>query len=63
MCFLILDDFWNDLKFKGQQLWRGAKEYVHDNKSQIYDLIANLVSSVVPAAKPIVDGLRSAYGG
>lgn len=29
----------------------------------IYDLLGNLISAVVPVARPIFDGARSAFGG
>lgn len=63
MCVALLDDFFDKIKFHSKAAWGRAKDFVSDNKGLIYDLIGNLVSTAVPAARPIVDGLRSAYGG
>lgn len=63
MCFLVLDDWFDDLKAKGSKAWSTAKQFVLDNKSFVYPLLQNIIRSVNPLAGKVFDGALSAFGG
>jgi len=58
-----MDDFFDDVKQKGSQLWGDFKEFYHDNKHIINPLVASLISRIHPAAASIFDVASTAFGG
>lgn len=63
MCFLVLDDWYDDLKAKGHKAWDTAKQFVMDNKSFVFPLLQNIIRGINPVAGKVFDGALSAFGG
>lgn len=63
MCMLILDDFFDDLKSAGSNLYQQAKSYVSENKELVHDVLSSIVRSLLPQAHPIFDAAWTAFGG
>lgn len=62
MVFLVLDDFWDDLKKKGSELFDSFKEFASDNKHLLIPLVKSIISRIIPAANmisPIGGHMRS----
>lgn len=62
MCFLVLDDWYDDLKAKGVQAWNTAKQFVMDNKNFVFPLLQNMIRGINPAAGKVFDGALGAFG-
>lgn len=63
MCILVLDDFYDDLKTKGTQIWNTAKQFVIDNKDTVHDVLSSIISKINPTASKIFDTAWTAFGG
>lgn len=63
MCFLVLDDWYDDLKTNVSSGWNTAKQFVADNKDFVHSILGTLIKSTIPAATPIFDAAWTAFGG
>jgi phage-related protein len=63
LCILVLDDFWPDVKEKLGTAWDTAKQFVADNKDTVHSWLGNLITSVLPQARPVFDAAWTAFGG
>lgn len=48
MCMLVLDDWFDQLKKTGTQLWNTGKQFVQDNKDVIQPFLTALLSKIHP---------------
>lgn len=63
MAFIVLDDFFSDLKSKGLSAFNAIKSFAQDNGHLILPLVQKLVSSVSPQLAAIVESGSRAFGG
>jgi len=63
MVFMVLDDFFDDLKTAGHNAWNTGKQFVLDNSDFFKNLVASFVKTAVPASAPLFDAAWTAFGG
>lgn len=58
-----MDDFFDSIKDVGSKVLSGVKDLYMENKDLVHQLLSSIISSRIPAAKPLFDTALSAFGG